>query len=355
MIRIYHELPGGYSHILVDLMREGCEGWDVELVTQDNDSGQLSLTIGEDNPEFDGICTMRSEIVVMRDDQELWRGRATKQQLQKHWQKKLVCKGVLDYLYDGVLMPQVLEGSAESVLQTMIDQFNARNIAINKLFSPGTVSGIGQIVYEIKKPTKAFKVFSDLIKEFGGSLFARRDGDGNVIDWLGEDRLCRSVCSQKAVYGQNVSKLDISLAGDESATVLYGFGKNDLTFAEINGGNAFVCNEEAIEQFGWIEDCVTFSDVTDAQTLMERTQAELDKRLQQVRSIEAKILDLSFIDPTAEPFTAGHFAHLRSSVHDIDEIMPVKKITCPLFAPSKTQVILGASLASASTILRRNL
>ncbi len=345
MKRILHVLPVGYQRPIVDLTKEGLEGWDIELKRKDNDSGELRLTIGIDNPEFDGLCTMRSELIVMDGERELWRGRVTEQQLVKHWQKKLVCKGLLDYLYDALIQPQMLEGTAETVLTALIAEFNGSKIEAHKHFTVGFVGGIGDISYEIKKPTKCFKVLSALIKEYGGSLKAYRDGDDNVIDWRGESVSYRRVCSQEAVFGRNISKMDVTIDGDDIATALIGCGKDDL--------QCYVSDDEATAQFGVIEDSVSFIQIEDAEELKSKTEEALQKRIKQVRAISATAMDLSSIDETEEPFEEGCFVHLISEAHGIDELVMVEQMCEPLFRPSKMEITLGASLEAASSILRR--
>ncbi len=350
MIRIYHALPGGYRHILADPVIEGCEAWDVELTSQENHTGQLTLTIGNDNPEFLGLIPMRSEIIVMRDEMEYWRGRVIRTEMPKSWQKKLICKGTLDYLHDALLMPQTLSGSAEAVVASVLEQFNPES---HKRFSIGSVSGIGSVEHEINKPTKVFTVLSDLAKEYGGSIFTRRDGDNNLFDWLSEDK--RPICSQKAEYGANVSSLKLSSDGEKITTVLYGFGKNDITFASVNAGHSYITDSNALAQFGHIEDFISFPKITDPQELLDATKKELADRLSKVSTIEASILDLSWIDDSVEPFSAGHLVPLVAQNYGIDEVIPIKKIVCPLFRPSETKIELGTSIKAASALIGKNI
>ena len=344
MKRIIHELPNGYRRTIVDLTQENLEGWDVELLRKDNDSGELKLTICDANPEFDKLCTMRSALVVMDDEREIWRGRVTEQRLIQYWQKKIVCKGLMDYLYDAVILPQALEGSAESVLSALIAQFNAK-VELHKRFAVGAVLGISDIHYEIRSPQKCFKILSDLADEFGGSLKAYRDGDSNVIEWRAEAAAYRPACSQKAVFGENVSKLDILIDGDDIATVLIGRGKNELQCS--------VQDDEAVLQFGIIEDVESFSDIEDLETLQSQTKAALQERIKEVRSIHATALDRSAVDPSFEPYEEGCYVRLISEPHGIDEMVLINEITDPIFRPSRLQATLGASLAAASSIMRR--
>lgn len=345
MKRILHCIPQSYQKAIVDLTQEGLVGWDVELVRKDNHSGSLQLTIGSDNKEFSKIHMMRSELVVMEGDREVWRGRVTDQKPVQHWQKRIICAGLMDYLYDAVIPPQKLEGPAENVLSLVLQMFNASKIEAHKRFFMGVVSGIGDISYEFKQPMKCFDLFSKLVGEYGGSLKARRDGEKNMLDWRGEGRAFRQTCSQSVTFGQNLTKLEITDDGDGLATALYGYGKDGLW--------CYVEDAEAVEQFGRIEDVVNFSDVVSEDELRSRTQNELNERIKKVRSFTASAIDLSSVDASVEPFEEGCYVYLRSQPHDIDEPVLIEEISDRLFAPSKTRIVLGAPTMSASSIMRR--
>ena len=355
MKTLFHCLPGGYNRCIVDLTQEGLEAWDVKLTEEENDSGELVFTIADKNPEFNGIATMLSEIVIMDGERECWRGRVTEQQLVDFWQKSITCKGLLDYLYDGLVMPQTFDGSAPAVLNEIVTLFNASTVDVQKHFVVGIIAGICDIVYEMKKPQKAWALLSSLLKEHGGSIRARRDGEINYIDWLAEGVEYRPVCSQQAVYGENLTSLKISSTGEDLATVLYGRGKNGLTFDVINEGKPYVIHEEAAAQFGHIEDVYELSEVEVAEDLLSAATAELEERISQVKTIEAGAIDLSTVDPAVEPFAVGAYVPLVSQVHEIDELALIKRIENPVFNPSKMEITLGASLAAASRIMRRSL
>ena len=345
MRRILHALPVGYERPIVDLVHEELIGWDIELRRKDNDSGSLKLTIGSANPEFDGICTMRSEMVVMNGEREIWRGRVTEQRLVNHCKKQLVCKGLLDYLYDAVIKPQTFKGTAKDVLAAIIAEFNSSNIESYKHFSVGAVAGISDIDYELRQPTKCFKVLSSLVKEFGGSLKAYRDGENNVIVWRGEGLAYRRLCSQAATFGENISKMDVTIDGSDIATALVGTGKGDLLYT--------ASDDEAIAQFGYIEDAVSFSQIEDAEELRAKTEEALQERITQVRSITASAIDLSSIDSSVEAFEEGEYVQLTSAAHGLYEAVLVNEIVDPIFTPSKMSITLGASLEAASNIMRR--
>lgn len=352
---LMHEL-GGYRQILADQVSDRVV-YGAILSEKENDSGELSFSVPATNPEYEAIAAMKSEIVVEDDGVEVWRGRVTGQADELSGRKQLVVKGLLDYFYDSILEPQILEGSAEFVLGEIIAAHNASGIEGWKHFKLGNVRGIGDISYELNQPRKTWPVLKALIKEFGGAIFCRKDGEDNVVDWLSDDKSDRHTCSQPIVFGKNLISLKTEISGDDVATVIYGYGKKNgdkyLTCESVNGGRRYVSDPDAIETFGWIEDAFVAGNIADANGLLSAMKDELSRRMSETRCLSAEAVDLSDLGQAQERIGAGMYVPLHSAYHGIDESVKVEEIRRYLWAPHKTTVTLGASLSAASKILRR--
>lgn len=356
MIKLIHYLDD-YSAAIVDPMNDLASGWDVELITEDNDSGELSFRIGVSNPEFDSIATLRSEVAIVKDGyDEIWRGRVWSQEYRDFSEKLIVCKGLLDYLHDGVIPAQTFSGAAEEVLGKIISTFNGQtHVEAKKRFTLGAVSGIGDIDYELTEPCRAWNLISDLIDRYGGSLSSRRDGDITLLDWRADEKEHRNVCSQQMEWGVNLLSYKTTVDGDDIATVLIGYGKDGLTFAEKNDGKTYLVNEEAAAEFGYIEDVFKDTACEDAAELLSGAKKELAERVEEARSIEVTAVDLSISEQSVEPLVAGDYVRLLIPARKIDEYVLVKKIHCYLYQPKKTKITLVSSLPAASRIIGRKL
>lgn len=355
MRKLLHILDD-YSELIVDPTDSVATGWDVELITEDNDSGELSFRIGVTNPCFDSLVTLRSEIAVVDDGcDEIWRGRVWSQEYRDFREKLVVCKGAMDYLHDGVIPAQTFSGTAEAVLSSIIARFNRTTVESKKRFTVGIVDGIGEISHEMDAPQRAWDLLTDLLDDYGGSLNARRDGDVILLDWRAEGVEHRNMCSQTMQWGVNLLSYKMTVDGDDITTVLRGCGKEGLTFAAENGGVEYVVNEEAAAEFGYIED--VYRDITceDPAELLAGAKKELAERIKEARSVEVNAVDLSAIDPSVEPLTAGDYARLLVPDRNVDEFVLIKKIHAYLYRPKKTKITLAASLPAASRIIGREL
>ncbi len=355
MIRLLHSLPGGYLGLLADPSLPSYEAQDALLTLQENDSGRLEFVIGSENPEFFCLINLKSEVIVYDGDFERWRGRVIRQTIENGIQLRVTCRGLMDYLHDGLVPAQMFSGPAADVLAQILAIFNASGVEGFKKFTAGVVSGIGNISYEMKKAMKCSALLTALVDEFGGSLKASRDGENNLLHWRLDTAEHREHCAQNVEFGKNLLDFDIEDDGEKLVTVLYGYGKDGLTFSDVNGGQDYVTNTEAQNEFGWVSDCIDFSDVEDAQELLSKTQDELTQRLKKTRTIDASAIDMSYADAAVEPFGEGVFAQLLIPELGIDESVMVEKIKCHLFNPTKTHISLGVSTLTASAIMRRNL
>ena len=61
---------------------------------------ELSFTIYSNHPYFNNISKLSSEIKVFRDDNLLFKGRVISSELGFRGEKKIVCEGVLAFLFD---------------------------------------------------------------------------------------------------------------------------------------------------------------------------------------------------------------------------------------------------------------
>lgn len=353
---LIHDIDGA-RQILARQAGSDRIAWDVLLTEKENDSGSLSFSIGAENPEYEAITTLRSEIVVEDDGVEIWRGRVTGQEDTLSGRKKITVKGLLDYFHDSIIEAKTFEGSAEDVLSAVIAAHNASGIEQKKKFAVGTVTGIDDVKYELNTPKKAWPVLKDLIKQFGGAIFCRRDGDVNYVDWLGDAKAYRPSCSQVIKFGKNLMSLKTSISGDDVATVIYGYGKKSnssyLTATSVNDGKKYVYDPDAVAAFGWIEDVLVDGNISSASELISSMKSELSRRMSEARSLSAEAVDLSDLGQAQERIMPGVYASLKSAYHGIDEAVKVEEIRRYLFAPHRTTITLGASLSAASKILRR--
>lgn len=346
---IYHEI-GSYRRVLADPSRQRYAAWDAYIKYADNDSGELSVTIAPDNPEYMTLSSLSSELVVEDDGEEIWRGRLLDSDIDIYGRTRVIAKGVLDYLHDTVQPAATLSGSAADVFSAIIAAHNGKPIEGHKRFRVGTVSVSATLTdYKISAGAKTWDEVSKLVKKYGGHISVRRVDEKHYIDWLAE---IGNICSQTVRLGKNLLDLKKTINVDNLATVIYPYGKTTdgipLGIGAVNGGTAYLEDSDAVAVFGWIETSYTDSSCEDAQELLAAARAELKKRVTEARTIKVSAVDLSDFG-NAERIEINN--RVRVIAQGINELMPCTALTRYLWEPTRTQISLGASMRAISAIV----
>lgn len=353
MTRLIYCETGDARVLLGDLRRQEYAASDAEIISADNESDEMRLTIYPDNPAYHYPVVGISELVVEDDGVELWRGRVVASEPDKLTGiKDLTAKGPLDYLHDTLCQPKTLSGTAETVLGAILAAHNARPIAAAKKLYPGRCTMAVQIADEISSPRTHWEVLSSLLRTYGGHIRVRRDNGVHLVDWLAK---FDEVCTQPVVLGSNLLSLASSVTVDELVTAMCGYGQknNDiyLTIAEVNGGDLFLVDEDAVSAFGWIEGYISLPDITDAAALKSAVANALEEATQTAKCVSATAVDLADLGQRVEHINFGQRVPVRSRAHGIDEEMLVIGLRRRLFEPQRTEITLGASYAAASKII----
>lgn len=342
---IWHEC-GSYRAKLVD----GTSAWhkanDVHLKTSLNDSGQLDLNIPPSNPEAEMLCAMASELVIYEDDVELFRGRVTGNERDTYGFRRVSAKGVLDYLHDTILPIGTYSGTSRKVINDIIWEHSAKPIEAWKKFNLGTINVPGTITIEVKSQMTCWDAIKQLVKDYKGYVSAYRANGINIIDWV-ED--ITHVCSQPIQIGSNIVSIKDAIKTESLCTVMYGYGKNNLTFS--NDGKKYVKDDVAVAAFGWIEGVYQNSSCEDAAQLLADTTKALHERIADVRNVELKAADLADIRDDAERLQVGYMVPCRLPGSDIDEELRLKDLDWYPFEPKRTTMSVGASMRTLTNLI----
>jgi len=99
---------------------------------EDNDSGQFDFKISPKHPYYDRIKKLKSVVTVLHNDVEIFSGRPTEERSDFYKNKKVVCKGELDYLTDSIQRPAEYHNmTVRGFLETMIEIHNAQVVEPN--------------------------------------------------------------------------------------------------------------------------------------------------------------------------------------------------------------------------------
>ena len=348
---VYHEI-GAYRRVLGDPARRQYAAWDARIKYADNDSGELSITIAPENPEYQTVASLASELVVEDDGVEIWRGRVYDQTVDIYDCKTIIAKGVLDYLHDTIQPAQTFNGSVSDLFSAVIASHNGKPIEAHKRFGIGTLAVTDTVTdYKISAGANTWTVLSGLIKTYGGHIRVRRVNEKNYIDWLAE---ITDICSQPIRLGANLLDLTQKISNGDLSTVVYAYGKSTdgipLSISAVNDGLPYVVDTEAVALFGWIESSYTDSSCDDAQKLKSDAKKALQERINEAKTIKVSAADLSDIGD-AERIAINMLVPVLAPAKGIDELMPCTTLERYLWEPQRTKISLGVSTRALSAMI----
>lgn len=352
MIRIFLD-----GRLLVEPRRPEYGASGVLLHTKLNDSGSLKLTATPENPEYDAICPMVSELSVKDGAEEFWRGRVVSCADDNNRLRTVTAKGVLDYLQDTIVLPQTVTGTAGEQFRQLVQQHNAalprsdsrKKLALGEI----TMTGVAEDTV-IGSPQKTFAAIKNLVKACGGIVRVRYPDGTATVDYLAS---ITDTCSQVIWEGVNLDSLTVTVDPSSVATAIYPLGKKTgddyLLCSDANGGDPYVVDDDAVYQYGWIADGLTKTDLDTPEALVEAAKAELKDRLAAARSVSASAYDMADVGEAQERVEVGLNCRVVAPSRQIDELLQATEIKRYLYDRKKTKITLGRSTPAISTYVRR--
>lgn len=337
---------------------DGAVGISPKLTLKDNSAGSFEITIPPGNAGYDKLERLSSEIVVYRDNMEIWSGRIISEQ-KDFWNNRiLTCEGELAYLNDTTQPPHKYENvTIRQLLEALLSVHNYK-ATNNKNFIIGavTVNDDPGTVYTNNENT--LSVINDqLIKKFGGHLRIRKEDGVRYLDYLDE---WPSTNSQEIRFGLNLIDFTRDWDMTELATVIMPRGARldsseieeldaYVDVSSVNGGSRYVTNEEAISQFGWIEAVVDWEDVSDPEELLEKAREYLSNQQFDEMTIEVSAVDLRYLGVTCDSIRLLDEVRCISRPHGLDRIFPVTELTIQLDKPDSSEYTLGSKIQNGLT------
>ena len=317
-----------------------------------NKTGSFQFVIHPDHPRYSQIRKLTSIITVYQDDFLLFRGRVLEVETGWHNEKAVICEGQTAFLLDSMLRPFAFSGTPAEFLAYVLGLHNAQ-VEPSKAFQMGTVTVEGYITHDTKEyQTTKDTLDKALLDVLGGYIIPRFEDGVAYLDYLAEINV---LAPQTIEYGKNLMDLKRTAKGADIATVVIPLGgklkdeegkdtETRLTIESVNGGADFIQDDGAVSQYGIIVKTVIFDDITDAETLKQRGQAELAQSVKLPESIELTAADLA---ATGQDITSFHIAtqvRVTSKPHGISQLFLVSKLSLKLLDPGANKMTLGAAL-----------
>lgn len=125
-----------YSPFLAD---QGYEILNPKLTLELNKAGSLTFILPPNNLMYNNIKKLKSVITVLKDDEEIFRGRVLNDKKDFYKRKEVYCEGELAYLNDSVQRPYAFSGSVRDLFKKYIDTHNSE-VDDNAKFEFGIVT-----------------------------------------------------------------------------------------------------------------------------------------------------------------------------------------------------------------------
>ena len=333
---------------------------DPKLTLEANKAGSFEFKIPPNHPHYNDIKKLVSEIVVISDGNELFRGRITENSDSFNGLKTIYCEGDLAFLNDSVQYPaEYHDMTVRGYLETIIEIHNSQ-VEKNKQFKVGmvTVNDSNDSLYRYTNWENTMQTIKeDLVDDLGGYVRTRYTNGVRYIDYLAEEP---NVCTQSIRFGENLLDFTRNFDVTDLVTVLIPLGakleesaiealEERLTISSVNSDSPALVSDEAVKNYGRITKTVTWDDVHEPSILKSKGEAYLKETQWENVTIEAKAIDLHLADKEIAQFRLLDSVHVVSEPHGLDAFFPLTKLTIPLDKASDTTVTLGTTKKNTMT------
>ena len=318
-----------------------------------NKSSSFTFTITQNHPYYDKLKKYKTIITVYKDREIIFRGRIINDSSNYRNTKTLVCEGELSFLLDSIQRPYEFTGTPAELFAKFIAEHN-RQVDDEKQFEIGEITVTDPNDY-INRSYTEYKdtltnVNEKLVNSLGGYLHITRNEQGKAVLNYFDDFKYRS--NQKIEFGENLIDFTRTNNAEDVVTAIIPLGakpegsEERITIADVNGGIDYVYDEEAVANYGWIFETVTWDDVTVPQNLLTKAKTELAERIKQSVTIELTAVDLSLMDKDIDSFCIGDYIDIVSKPHGVDASYLLTKQSVDLLRPDNDRIILGYTYSS---------
>lgn len=340
-------------------LMESAKAVNPKLTLKDNSAGTLEITMPPGNAGYDKAEKLISEIIVYRDNIEIWSGRIIKEK-KDFWNNRiLTCEGELAYLNDTTQPPNKYDNTTIRNFLNELLKVHNQKVSADKQFTIGAVTFNDADIYSFATDDdNTFSVIVDsLIDRFGGHLRIRKENGVRYLDYLKE---WSSTNTQEIRFGQNL--LDFTRNWDVTNFVTVVMPKGErlsdssdsetdtyVDVSSVNGGSRYVTNEAGIKRFGWIEAVVEWSDISEPSKLLTKARNYLADQQFDEMVIEVSAVDLRYLGVTEDSIRLLDEVRCISYPHGMDRTLPVSELTIQLDKPENSTYVLSSKVQSNFT------
>lgn len=282
-----------------------------------NKTGTLTFTLPVTHPMRDQIKKLKSVIRVYDDGSLLFAGRSLTDEADFYNSGKLTCEGELAYLLDSIQAPKEYHDTTpREYLEDKIAQHNAQ-VGADKAFVVGVVNVTNSTdnAYRIDDYGTTWDIINDkLLDRLGGYLRVRYEDGVRYLDYITD---YGRTSDQTIRFGDNLLDLTQYTSAQDIKTAIIPVGKDGLTIESVNDGKNYVYDAQAVAEYGWIFDKVSWPDVT----LPENLKAKAEEYVRDARNLALTIklstIDLHKVDADIDRILLGDSVLCDSPPHGL--------------------------------------
>ena len=341
---------------------------DPKLTLEDSCAGSLTFKLGPNNPAYDTLQRLSSEVIVYKEGVEIWSGRVINERQDFFKNREITCEGELAYLNDTTQPPaEYHQMTVRGFLERLLQIHNAKVNEEWKKFYIGSVSVTdpNDSLYHFTNWESTLQCINEkMVDKLGGHLRIRKVNGKRYLDYLQE---YPNSTTQTVEFGQNL--LDYTKSWDltELVTVVMPLGEAleespieqltaYTTVESVNNGSPYVESASAIATYGWIEAVVHWDDVSEPANLLRKARTYLQEVQFEEMSLEVTIMDLHYLNPEIDTIDMLDNVQCISHPHGLNAIFPVTKMDIPLNKPEETVYTLNSKhkLSLSGTVRSTN-
>lgn len=352
--------------------------FDPDLSLELNKAGSFTFTIYPSHPAYGQIKKLQTRIRAYDSGGKLaFSGRVLNDPVGWHNQRKILCEGELAYLNDSIQRPFSFpedpeRATPEDYLAFLLERHNEQ-VEQDQQFKLGIVTVKDANNYIARSDTEYSKTWN-LVKEglldtLGGYLVPRHEEDGVYLDYLAELNV---LSTQTVQFGRNLLDLSSDRPGGDIATCILPLGaKNEDTGERLTIVNLpdtetddvcksadTVYSKEAVARYGRICKVVIYDDITIAENLLNRAEADLAAARKLPSTVTITAADLSAAGHDVNTFRLGTTVSIKDDVHgsahDLQPAYLVRNLHIKPFQPGQTTLTLGSTTYSYTEQNRQN-
>ena len=336
-----------------------------------NVSSAFDFTMPPMHQSYDLIQPLKSTVKVYEDNDLIFIGRPIEYKIDFWKNKKWHFEGPLSYFNDTIQTPWESDNTNTTEFLRRIIRVHNSFVTADRQFTLGNVTvNVNKKLYRKLNYESSWTAINNyLLNAEGGYIFIRHENGINYIDYLAEMPYSTN---QPIKFGMNLLDFTRNFNLDDIVTVLAPFGRKDTSKSEedddwdeedweeyneenddeeeedddiidvssVNHGSIWVKNDTLFNQYGWIAQTQTWSDLHTPQDVYDKAVEWLADKQYDHLIIEAKASELSQLNPNYTKFKVGQSIQIISEPHDLNKFYPLTKIEIELDSAEKT-VTLG--------------